>query len=201
MVKWNLDATPTGALPGQTLQPVDVLYEFDEPLIFRAEIGLTDYLLNKVSGKNGKSIYLACETNGEVVDALKEGRLSVRGAFTAQKYLIDHPLRGARRLGAGGIRSGTLCDAARGHLAPRQRQTCRQKHPKARGCAAACSIHTALVRRCVATARRLVLPLGRGFADRITAVARQEKPADRPAGPGAHQLAEGDAVTRGRASG
>lgn len=85
---WHFDQPPDGNLGNIAVEPVETLYEFDEPLIFRATVGIVDLLFTKVSRAHGNSIYLACQTDGRTVDALRNGRLSVAGAFDRKSYWI-----------------------------------------------------------------------------------------------------------------
>lgn len=85
---WNITAPPDGDLGGISLDPSEVLYEFDGPLIFRARLGLVDLVFNKVSSREGFGIYLACQTDNKTVSALKGGQLSVFGAFDRESYWI-----------------------------------------------------------------------------------------------------------------
>ncbi|TBZ07830.1 hypothetical protein [Rhizobium leguminosarum] len=88
MTMWDIDQPPSGHLNNVVVSPTDTLYEFDEPLIFRSTVGLVDMLFNKVLQNQGKSIYLACQTDDRTVDALRSGRLSVAGAFDRKSYWI-----------------------------------------------------------------------------------------------------------------
>ncbi|PDS45213.1 hypothetical protein CO662_24940 [Rhizobium anhuiense] len=85
---WNLDSLPDGNLDRQVIVPVDTLYEYDGPMIFRTRIGLVDLLCNKVSRRNGLDIILACQTDDRTITALKDGKLSVHGAFAREAYWI-----------------------------------------------------------------------------------------------------------------
>jgi hypothetical protein len=85
---WSKTDAPDGKLKGTALVIEDVLYEFDEPLIFRGQLGILDALFNKVTEADGKSIYLACQTTDHMLAALREGRLSVHGAFDSDNYWL-----------------------------------------------------------------------------------------------------------------
>ncbi|TBZ96341.1 hypothetical protein E0H56_04415 [Rhizobium leguminosarum bv. viciae] len=85
---WTLERPTDGDLGGQAISPTETLYEYDGPMIFRTKLGLVDLLCNKVSVREGRHLYLACSTNDRTVDALKNGRLSVFGAFDAAAYWI-----------------------------------------------------------------------------------------------------------------
>lgn len=85
---WTHGRAADGVLPQPDLSPLEVYFEFDEPLIFRALLGINDCIFNKISERHGKSYYLACDYRSDVVDALKQGRVSVRAAFTSDAYWI-----------------------------------------------------------------------------------------------------------------
>lgn len=80
--------TPDGDLGNMALEPFDVLYEYDGPIIFRAKAGLVDLLLSKIEEKDQVSRYLTCITNDENIGALRAGRLSVYGAFDRDSFWI-----------------------------------------------------------------------------------------------------------------
>ncbi|SIT06116.1 hypothetical protein [Paracoccus saliphilus] len=88
MGEWTFNREPDGSIREQTITPKDVLFEFDEPLIFRSDVGVLDCLLNKVSSRQETSYYLACETNDLTINALRHGRISVLGAFNSNNFWI-----------------------------------------------------------------------------------------------------------------
>lgn len=69
------------------LSPIDVLYHYDEPLIFTVSFGPAIFLAYKVGGA-GKNRYLMVPTFDAVLAQLRAGRLSVRGALDQQTYWI-----------------------------------------------------------------------------------------------------------------
>lgn len=85
---WNPQAAPAGDLGNMVLEPFEVLYEYDGPVIFRAKAGLVDLLLSKISEHGQVSRYLSCTTNDESVEALKAGRLSVYGALDRDSFWV-----------------------------------------------------------------------------------------------------------------
>lgn len=66
---------------GGSIDPDDVLYFYDEPLIFTAKTPISHLLCSKVDERNGISHYLAVSTNDTVISRLKSGRMSLRSAF------------------------------------------------------------------------------------------------------------------------
>lgn len=75
------------------LVPEEVLYEDMGPAIFTARIGLQSLLFYKSAEHDAGDYFVAVETTAEAIDALKSGRLSVRGALSqSQCWLIDADL-------------------------------------------------------------------------------------------------------------
>lgn len=85
---WTPQIAPDGDLGNMVLEPFDVLYEYDGPIIFRAKAGLVDLLLSKIGEHDQVSRYLTCTTNDENIEALRAGRLSVYGAFDRDSFWI-----------------------------------------------------------------------------------------------------------------
>ncbi len=81
-----LDPPSEISLP--SIEPSEVLYFFDEPLIFVSTVGLLDHIFVKFDESGGDSFYFCAETNGEVVTALRDGKLSVRGALGQNRVHI-----------------------------------------------------------------------------------------------------------------
>lgn len=65
-----------------TIEPIDVLYQYDSPLIFTSKIGFFDAIFCKVDELENSDLYLATNISLDTISALKTGRLSVRGAFS-----------------------------------------------------------------------------------------------------------------------
>lgn len=85
---WNIHTPPAGDLNQVVVDPVETLYEFDGPLIFRTTIGMVDLLMSKVTTVRNVSIFLACQTDDRTVQALRAGRLSVFGALDKASYWL-----------------------------------------------------------------------------------------------------------------
>ncbi|RVH06276.1 hypothetical protein CN217_24210 [Sinorhizobium meliloti] len=85
---WDVNSPADGDLGSQVIPVVETLYEYDGPMIFRTKLGPVDMLCNKVSRRNGKDIFLGCQTDDRTVEALKEGSLSVLGAFDRPSYWV-----------------------------------------------------------------------------------------------------------------
>ena len=88
MATWTFNSTFSDKLVDQEIDLTDILYEYDEPVIFRGKIGALDCIFNKISSRNDGSYYLANEVDDKTISALKSGKLSVRGAFTSKAYWI-----------------------------------------------------------------------------------------------------------------
>lgn len=87
---WNDWSTGSRSWQFGPLVPDEVLYEDMGPAIFTSKIGLQTLLFYKSSEHSGGDFYVAVETSGESLDALKAGRLSVRGALTQSKcWMMD----------------------------------------------------------------------------------------------------------------
>ncbi|MGK6313747.1 hypothetical protein [Neorhizobium sp. DT-125] len=85
---WTLDRPADGDLDGQVIDPSETLYEYDGPMMFRAKLGLVDILCNKVSVRKNKHLYIACQTDERTIQALRDGKLSVFGAFDRPSFWI-----------------------------------------------------------------------------------------------------------------
>lgn len=78
---WTRNAPHKSAENLGPIIPERVLYEFDEPLIFTATLGLSELLFLKVSEIEGRNLYLATSVYSHVLEALDSGVLSLRGAM------------------------------------------------------------------------------------------------------------------------
>jgi hypothetical protein len=70
------------------LEPAEVLYEFDGPLTFTCKFGFFDALFHKAGERSGIHFFLAVETNEETITALRDGKISVRGALNRRHAWI-----------------------------------------------------------------------------------------------------------------
>jgi hypothetical protein len=61
--------------------PKVVLFSYDGPLVFTAQVGLTDFLFFKIGEDSNSDLYLIAPTSDATVDALKMQSLSIRGAL------------------------------------------------------------------------------------------------------------------------
>ena len=74
----------------KNIEPAEVLYYFDEPLIFWTRSNFAPLLCTKADERGGVSRYLAVMTSPKSIDALKSGQMSLRAAFLQQWcWLID----------------------------------------------------------------------------------------------------------------
>jgi hypothetical protein len=89
-MKWADWTTGNTAWPFGTLVPDEVLYEFGGPAIFTKSIGLDDFLFYKSDEYSDGDYFVAVGVTPDEVDALKRGRLSIRGALNQSKcYIFD----------------------------------------------------------------------------------------------------------------
>ncbi|HRP04838.1 MAG TPA: hypothetical protein PLV87_08005 [Opitutaceae bacterium] len=70
------------------INPERILYEFEEPLIFTARLGLSELLFLKVSEVEGRNLYLATSVYSHVLEAVDSGILSLRGAMESGPCFI-----------------------------------------------------------------------------------------------------------------
>lgn len=86
---WSL-ASPAQPSPidGLAILPKEVLYFYDGPTIFTAILGLSEVLFQKFDETIHNEFFVATPTNSDKIDALREGRLSVRGAIESDEYWV-----------------------------------------------------------------------------------------------------------------
>jgi hypothetical protein len=85
---WQPMALPSSPQSPILIDPVDVYYEFDEPLLFRAVIGITSFILLKIGQTQHGNRYLAANPSSKVISALAANRLSVWGALDSAFYAV-----------------------------------------------------------------------------------------------------------------
>ena len=86
---WSIqDHADESSLRGFKLSPDEVLYQYDGPLLFTARLGLVPSLCYKLEELGQTDLYLMAQRQLEAVDALRAGKLSVRGALTSDLYWI-----------------------------------------------------------------------------------------------------------------
>lgn len=89
-MKWDHWSTGQTNWQFGQLRPDIVLFEYMGPAIFTAKIGLQDLLFYKSAEHDTGDYFIAVDTSAEVINALKAGRLSVRGALSQPKcWLMD----------------------------------------------------------------------------------------------------------------
>lgn len=96
---WTLDLPISGHLGGSPITPLEVLYEFDEPMIFTARIGIVPAIVRKMTQMRDAALFVVVFVVDEKLALLKEGKLSVRGAFEEEHSWIielDHEFRAQR---------------------------------------------------------------------------------------------------------
>jgi hypothetical protein len=86
---WDIKSSvPLNGAVGVLLSPTDVLYRYDTPLLFVAYMGFAEVLCYKLEELGRTDLYLVCPTSSKVIDALKNGKISIRGALNAPTYWI-----------------------------------------------------------------------------------------------------------------
>jgi hypothetical protein len=70
------------------IEIIKTLYHFDEPMLFVGKVGLLSALFLKTDEFDEGSEYVSCYIDKDVIEALQDGRISIRGAFEAQKELF-----------------------------------------------------------------------------------------------------------------
>lgn len=88
MAMWTIDA-PSIKPAGRTrLSPSRVLYNYDGPSLFIADLFFIQVLLLKFDELAHSSLFVAAPTTNERIAALTAGHLSVRGVIEADQYWI-----------------------------------------------------------------------------------------------------------------
>jgi len=86
---WSPSAPPTATpIDGAKIRPLEILYEYDGPTIFVAKIGFFDVIFHKFDETPEHEFFIVAQTNPKTVEALREGRLSMRGALEGDTYWI-----------------------------------------------------------------------------------------------------------------
>ena len=86
---WSIrDHADEISLRGFKITPDEVLYQYDGPLLFTARLGLVPSLCYKLEELGQSDLYLMSQWRDEAIKALREGKLSVRGALTSDAYWV-----------------------------------------------------------------------------------------------------------------
>ena len=78
---WSVDSPALTHWNGGKVVPRVVLYHYDGPTVFTANVGLTEFLFYKFDEDTNSDLFLIAPTNAKVVKALQDRTLSVRGAL------------------------------------------------------------------------------------------------------------------------
>lgn len=90
---------------GGEIKVLQTLYEFEGPIVFVARVGFNELLFAKRDEGELADFYLAVETDQQTVAALREGRLSLRGALDrSEGWIIETDL--ANVLGFQSLKEG-----------------------------------------------------------------------------------------------
>lgn len=79
---WKPPQTGFAPWTDQPVVPDEILYAFDEPIVFSARVGLSNALFVKFDEDGGLNYYYVCPISSETLAALKSNELSLRGALT-----------------------------------------------------------------------------------------------------------------------
>lgn len=75
---WSIDSKPDKKLEISKILPEEVLYYFDEPLIFTSKIDERVIISLKFDEEDQNSLYLCSVSSYRIINALKEGKISLR---------------------------------------------------------------------------------------------------------------------------
>lgn len=88
MMAWSSDLPSSPAWTDAPLVPEEVLYEYDGPLIFTAKFGAYQAIFSRIDEKEGSDFYAVGTTTDGIIQALKGGALSLRGALLREPCYI-----------------------------------------------------------------------------------------------------------------
>lgn len=88
---WSPDSPALAHWNGGKIVPKTVLYRYDGPTVFTADVGLFEFLFYKIDEDTNSELFLIAPTTSEIVGALKDKSLSVRGAISnaADFWIVD----------------------------------------------------------------------------------------------------------------
>jgi hypothetical protein len=84
---WEIGWTKAERSP-ESITPTEVLYQHDEPMLFVSSMGFFDALCSKIDEDEDSGLYLICPTSDRLINAVKNGMVSLRGAMSAPNYWI-----------------------------------------------------------------------------------------------------------------
>lgn len=85
---WTLNTPTNGDTSGVKIAPTEVLYHFNEPLLYVSRIGFADIFFYKLEDVGDNELFLACPASKETIGYVKSGQISLRGALLANEYWI-----------------------------------------------------------------------------------------------------------------
>lgn len=85
---WSTSQPSRVDWPTGKVVPEEVLYAYDGPLTFITTIGLARYVFHKVDEGHSGDLFLAVGATDEIIEAIKRGALSMRGALLQRKVWI-----------------------------------------------------------------------------------------------------------------
>jgi hypothetical protein len=70
------------------ITPAQTLYYFNGPVVFLAHLGLSHLIFQKFDEDDEVEYFVASETTPEAIEALRSGRMSLRGAIEAERFWV-----------------------------------------------------------------------------------------------------------------
>lgn len=74
--------------PLYSLTSITDLYNYEEPVLFLSKVGFLQAIFLKIGQDEEVGLFLSCYIDEPHVDALLDGRVSIRGVFEAQKNIF-----------------------------------------------------------------------------------------------------------------
>jgi hypothetical protein len=88
---WSPDSPALTQWNGGKIVPKTVLYYYDGPTVFTADVGLTEFLFYKIDEDANSDLFLIAPTNRKIIGALEKRSLSLRGALanSMEFWILD----------------------------------------------------------------------------------------------------------------
>lgn len=85
---WNYSSPCLDNGSGENINPIEILYYYETPLLFTAKVGFINVLCYKLEELPNTDLFLLSPTNMDTIKALRAGKISVRGALSSENYWI-----------------------------------------------------------------------------------------------------------------
>ncbi len=85
---WSLSSPSRKWNNKEAIVPTRVLYEYDGPMIFTAQLGFIDAIFLKFDELDNTDLYIATQTNDQIVSMIIAGQLSVRAGLEKDSVWI-----------------------------------------------------------------------------------------------------------------